>query len=226
MTKTIIITESQLKRLVESSNVYNTCRDLISKGYLVHGTNADFNAFSPEYIRGGSRAREGYGAYFTDTAYKAEEYGTKIKAVKKNIFNFIELRASVEYGSELYFQLFGNDERKKKRQEIQTKIDFLIDNDRYREALDLYDELDKLGSSIDDDYGVLYGSLRGDCLEAIETFGAKNLGSLQYNIMNPQRNLPLLANALIKLGYDGGHDDNVYTIWNFEKLNQNIKTII
>ena len=226
MAKTIIITESQFNRLIESSNVYNTCRDLISKGYLVHGTNADFNTFSPEYIKGGSRAREGYGAYFTDTAYKAEEYGTKIKAVKKDIFNFIELRASVEYGSELYFQLFGNDEKQKKRQEIQTKIDFLIDNDRYREALDLYDELDKLGSSIDDDYGVLYGSLRQDCLEAIEKFGAKNLGSLQYNIMNPQRNLPLLASALVKIGYDGGHDDNVYTIWNFDKLNQNIKTII
>lgn len=226
MAKTIIITESQFNRLIESSNVYNTCRDLISKGYLVHGTNADFNTFSPEYIKGGSRAREGYGAYFTDTAYKAEEYGTKIKAVKKDIFNFIELRASVEYGSELYFQLFGNDEKKKKRQEIQTKIDFLIDNDRYREALDLYDELDKLGSSIEDDYGVLYGPLRQDCLEAIEKFGAKNLGSLQYNIMNPQRNLPLLASALVKIGYDGGHDDNVYTIWNFDKLNQNIKTII
>lgn len=222
MAKKIIVTESQFKRLLESFSVYNICNDLISKGYLVHGTNANFTQFSPDFIRGGSRAREGYGIYFTDTAYKAEEYGSKIKAVKKDLFNFIELRASVEYGSELYCQLFGNDEKKKKRQEIQTKIDFLMDNNRVREALDLYDELDKLGSSIDDDYGVLNGSLRRDCLEAIETFGAKNLGSLQYNVMNPQRNLPLLANALIKLGYDGGHDDNVYTIWNFEKLNKNI----
>lgn len=226
MSKKIIITESQLKQLMESSNVYNICRELISKGYLVHSTNANFNSFSPEYIRGGCRAREGYGAYFTDTAYKAEEYGTKIKAVKKDIFNFIELRASVEYGSELYFQLFGNDERKKKRQELEAQIDILMSDGRYREALDLYDEIDKLGSSIDEDYGVLYGSLRQDCLEAIERFGAKNLGSLQYNIMNPQKNLPLLASALIKIGYDGGHDDNIYTIWNFEKLNQNIKSII
>ena len=137
------------------------CCRLINNGYLVHGTNADFREFSPEFIRGGSRAREGYGAYFTDTAYKAEEYGTKIKAVKKDLFNFVELRASVgiRFGTVLS-RLFGSDEKKKKRQEIQTKIDFLIDNNRVREALDLYDELDKLGSSIDDDYGVLYGSLR------------------------------------------------------------------
>ena len=226
MGKQVIISESQFRRLLETSDVYNVCYRLINNGYLVHGTNADFREFSPEFIRGGSRAREGYGAYFTDTAYKAEEYGTKIKAVKKDLFNFVELRASVEYGSELYCQLFGSDEKKKKRQEIQSKIDFLIDNNRVREALDLYDELDKLGSSIDDDYGVLYGSLRRDCLEAIETFGAKNLGSLQYNIMNPQRNLPLLANALVKLGYDGGHDDNIYTIWNFEKLNKNLENVL
>lgn len=223
MGKTIIITESQYNRLIESPNVYNICRDLISKGYLVHGTNTDFNTFSPEYIRGGCRAREGYGAYFTDAAYKAEEYGTKIKAVKKDLFNFIELWESVEYGSNLYFQLFGNDENKRKRRELEKQIDFLFDEKRVREALDLYDELDKLG---DDDYGVLYGTLRRDCLEAIELYGAKNLGSLQYNIMNPQRNLPLLANALIELGYDGGYDGNVYTIWNFDKLNQNMKSIL
>lgn len=46
MPKKIFITESQLKILVEASNMYNTCRMLISKGYLVHGTNAEFEEFS------------------------------------------------------------------------------------------------------------------------------------------------------------------------------------
>ena len=219
MPKKILITEHQLNMLVEASNMYNTCRMLISKGYLVHGTNAEFEEFSSEFIKGGSRAREGYGIYFTDTAYKAEEYGQIVKAVPKNVFNFIELTESVEKGSKLYNQLFGNEENKNKKKELEYQIEFLMNDGRYREALNLYDEIDKLG---DDDYGVLYGRLREDCLLAIESYGAKNLGSLQYHIMNPNVNLPRLAQALTVLGYDGGHYDNVYTIWNFDKLNKNL----
>ena len=219
MPKKILITEHQLNMLVEASNMYNTCRMLISQGYLVHGTNSEFEEFLPEFIKGGSRAREGYGIYFTDTAYKAEEYGQIVKAVPKNAFNFIELTESIEKGSKLYNQLFGNEENKNKKKELEYQIEFLMNDGRYREALNLYDEIDKLG---DDDYGVLYGRLREDCLLAIESYGAKNLGSLQYNIMNPNVNLPRLAQALTVLGYDGGHYDNVYTIWNFDKLNKNL----
>ena len=222
MTKKISITESQLKIIVESSNMFNTCNKFISKGYLVHGTNTEFEHFSPDNIRGGNRAREGYGAYFTDTAYKAEEYGQKIYAIPRQAFNFIELTESVEYGSVLYKQLFGDDENKKKREELDAQINFLMSNERIREALDLMDERDELDSSIDDDYGVLYGSLRESCLLAINYYGAKNLGSLQYNLINPNVNLPHLAQALTVLGYDGGHYDNVYTIWNFDKLNKNL----
>lgn len=219
MLKKIIITESQFRTLIEASNTFDTCRMLISKGYLVHGTNVEFEEFSPDFIKGGSRAREGYGIYFTDTAYKAEEYGQIIIATPKNAFNFIELTESVEKGSNLYNQLLGNEENKNKKIELESQIEFLMNDGRYREALNLYDEIDKLG---DDDYGVLYGRLREDCLLAIEYYGAKNLGSLQYNLINPNVNLPRLAQALTELGYDGGHYDNVYTIWNFDKLNQNL----
>lgn len=221
MSKKIILTESQICSLFEASNTYDICQKLISKGYLVHGTNVNYDFFSSDFIKGGFRAREGYGAYFTDTAYKAEENGRIIKATPKNIYNFIELTDSVEYGSVLYKQLFGDDENKKKREELDAQIEFLMSNQRIREALDLMDERDKLNSSIDDNYGVLYGSLREACLLAIEYYGAKNLGGLQYHLINPPINLPLLAKALLKLGYDGGHYDNVYTIWNFEKLNKN-----
>lgn len=222
MHKKIILSESQVCKLCKMSNTYDICHKLISKGYLVHGTNANFDFFSPDFIKGGCRAKEGYGIYFTDAAYKAEEYGQTIKAIPKNIFNFIELTESVEYGSVLYKQLFGDDENKKKREELDAQIDFLISNQRAKEALDLMNERDKLDSSIEDDYGTLYGSLRECCLLAIEYYGAKSLGSLQYHLINPHRNLPLLAKALLKLGYDGGHYGNIYTIWNFEKLNKNI----
>lgn len=219
MAKKITITESQFQTLVESSSTFNKCRELISKGYLVHGTTTEWDEFSTEFIKGGSRGKEGYGAYFTDAAYKAEEYGTTIVAVKKDIFNFIELREPIQYGSNLYNQLFGNEENAKKKQELEYQVEFLMNDGRYREALNLYDEIDKLG---DDTHGILYGSLRRDSLEAINTYNAQNLGGLQYLIMNPQKNLPQLTNALKLLGYDGGHDGNVYTIWNFDKLNQNL----
>ena len=139
--KKIIITEAQLKTLLEARNTYELCNNLIKQGYLVHGTNVEFELFSNEFIKGGCRAREGYGFYFTDTAYKAEEYGSIIKAVKKDVFNFIELRDSVEYGSPLYYKLFGNDENTKKRKELEFQIELLMNDGRYREALNLYDEI-------------------------------------------------------------------------------------
>lgn len=218
--KKIIINESQFKILLEMSDIYDKCNRWITNGYIVHGTNAKFNEFSPAFIQGGARAKEGYGIYFTDTAYKAIEYGQIIKAVPKDKFNFIELTESVEYGSQLYNQLFGNEENKKKRKELEYEIEYLMNDGKYREALDLYKEIDKLGDSDSD--GVLYGPLRDNCLLAIETYGAKNLGSLQDKLINPNVNLPRLAQVLRTLGYDGGHYGNVYTIWNFEKLNENL----
>ena len=41
---------------------------LAQQGYIFHGTNEKFDAFDSNQIKGGSRGREGYGAYFTNEA--------------------------------------------------------------------------------------------------------------------------------------------------------------
>ena len=48
---------------------YKVAVDLIDKGYLVHCTDNEFDRFDSRFIKGGSRAREGYGFYFTDGNY-------------------------------------------------------------------------------------------------------------------------------------------------------------
>ena len=68
---------------------YDIAVKLIGNGYLIHCTNAVFNEFDKAYIKGGSRAHEGYGFYFTDLPYKAISYGEIFKIIRKDDFNFL-----------------------------------------------------------------------------------------------------------------------------------------
>ena len=78
---------------------------LIQKGYIVHCTDAFFKYFSPLHIKGGSRAKEGYGIYFSDMPYKPIEYGDIFKVVKKSDFNFINSQDPITK----YSYIFNND---------------------------------------------------------------------------------------------------------------------
>ena len=84
---------------------YKLAANLIQKGYIVHCTDADFKYFSPSHIKGGSRAKEGYGIYFSDMPYKPIEYGDIFKVVKKSDFNFINSQDPITK----YSYIFNND---------------------------------------------------------------------------------------------------------------------
>ena len=62
---------------------------LAKQGYIFHGTNEKFDAFDSNKIQGGSRGREGYGAYFTNEAYKAEEYGNEFIILSTKGMNIV-----------------------------------------------------------------------------------------------------------------------------------------
>ena len=63
---------------------------LAQQGYIFHGTNEKFDAFDSNQIKGGSRGREGYGAYFTNEAYKAEEYGNEFVILSTKGMNIVD----------------------------------------------------------------------------------------------------------------------------------------
>ena len=69
---------------------YKLAVQLIQKGYLIHCTSAVFDSFDSSFIKGGMRAKEGYGFYFTDMPYKALDYGSLFKVIKKDDFNFLD----------------------------------------------------------------------------------------------------------------------------------------
>ena len=75
----------------ENTKLPSTLKEAQAQGLLMHGANAAFAAFSPAYIRGGSRARLGYGFYFTDDATKARDYGSYDVYVDKSNLNMFEL---------------------------------------------------------------------------------------------------------------------------------------
>ena len=189
------------------SDLYDIINNLINRGYLVHATNKDFNQFDYNKIIGGSRAKEGYGFYFSDMAYKPIEYGNNIKAIKKEDFNFINLTDPID------LSLFYDIDKYNRLKEIKEKLK----NARsLREELMLEDEYDKLR-----DY-LLFNcnkALFDDIVEAINE-GAKNYGQLQSLIRDYKKNIPLICKAMVDNGYDGFYYDHVYTVFNFDKLNR------
>lgn len=188
---------------------YKLAANLIQKGYIVHCTDADFKYFSPSHIKGGSRAKEGYGVYFSDMPYKPIEYGDIFKVVKKSDFNFINSQDPITK----YSYIFNND--------------FLTDIYRLEQRLDTirnvreYDELDAEISRLRNEYKKIGGDELFRSIDmAINQYRAKTIGGLEYNLPNPDTMIPKLTQLYIQYGFDGYETDGIYTIFNFDKLNQ------
>ena len=160
---------------------YKLAADLIQKGYIVHCTDAIFKHFDSSRIKGGSRAKEGYGVYFSDMPYKPIEYGDIFKVVKKDDFNFINSQDPI------------------------TKYSFIFDNDmmseiyRLEQRLDTvrniqeYDELNTEISRLRDEYKKIGGDELFACIRtAINQYKAKTIGGLEYNLPNPDTIIPKL----------------------------------
>ena len=203
-----------IKINMDYNQKYKLAANLIQKGYIVHCTDADFKYFSPSHIKGGSRAKEGYGVYFSDMPYKPIEYGDIFKVVKKSDFNFINSQDPITK----YSYIFNND--------------ILTDIYRLEQKLDTirnvreYDELNAEISRLRNEYKQLGGDELFRCIDmAINQYKAKTIGGLEYNLPNPDVMIPKLTQLYIKYGYDGYETDGIYTIFNFNKLNHLVETV-
>lgn len=188
---------------------YKLAANLIQKGYIVHCTDAFFKYFSPSHIKGGSRAKEGYGIYFSDMPYKPIEYGDIFKVVKKSDFNFINSQDPITK----YSYIFNND--------------ILTDIYRLERRLDTirnvreYDELNAEISRLRNEYEKIGGDELFRCIDmAINQYKAKTIGGLEYNLPNPDTMIPKLTQLYTQYGFDGYETDGIYTIFNFDKLNK------
>lgn len=190
---------------------YNFAVNLIKKGYLIHCTSNDFNEFDKSFIKGGSRAKEGYGFYFSDMPYKSIEYGNNFKIIKKSHFNFLN-------SNELIENIFQND--------FEEKFYYLeneLDNTR---NIQQYDKINQEIEIIKNKYNKIGGQKFFNYINLItKQYNIKTIGELEYNINNPQENIPKLINYYLYLGYDGYETDGIYTVFNIKKLNKECKTV-
>lgn len=191
---------------MEYQKKYEVAVELIKKGYLIHCTNEDFDKFDEKHIKGGFRAREGYGFYFSDMPYKSIEYGNNMLLIKKDDFKFLDLSDRIDTS------WFSNDGI---RDEI-ARLELQLDNCRNSREYDLYSKaIDELKSKSEGYDEELWLYVR-DAMKQ----GAKNYGQLEYNILNPQVNVPKLIRVYLSKGYDGGYYDGIYTVFNIPKLNR------
>lgn len=193
--------------------------ELIKNGFLIHCTNNKFSGdFDASYIHGGERGREGYGFYFSDMPYKSIQYGGYWKIIPKSVFNFIKLTEPID----LDF-LFNYNRLKEIEEEIYS-IRAQLENVRNNREWDLLsDREDKLRELRDNLNNYRYSMLKDAILFCIKDYNPKNYGQLCQYIMNPQYFLPQLSTLLVEKGIDGWEYEGIYTIFNFEKLNQYVE---
>ncbi len=191
---------------------YNIAVNLIKNGYLIHCTDAIFNEFDLSFIKGGSRAKEGYGFYFSDMPYKSIDYGENFKVIKKNDFIFLDSNTPIN------IKMFKN-EFEIKLNQLEDEL-YNVRNNRE------YDRLTQEISKIKNNYQIIGGRELFDNIEsAIREYGAKTIGMLEYYMPNPDKMIPKLTQLYVYWGYDGYVTDNIYTVFNFKKLNDMIEDI-
>lgn len=192
------------------SRKYKVAATLIEQGYLIHCTNDDFKEFSPNFIKGGFRAREGYGFYFSDMPYKSIEYGDNIKIIRKTDFNFLEAKDKVDMSM---FQ--PSEETIRNLNFARNQLDSARNVRDYDYFSNLVDELENELKGYDE-------TLMYYVRKALSETSEQTYGALEYHIMNPKAMTPKLAQVYVKNGYDGYHYDGIYTVFNFDKLNKNV----
>ena len=137
--------------------------------------------------------------------YKGIDYGDKFLLIKKDEFNFLNLTDDID------MSLFDGSD-------VNAKIAYFEDllmNVRSNREYDMYsDEIERLKSENPCDDRFLM------CVREAVYNGAANYGQLEYMISNPQYNVPKLISVYLKNGYDGGYYDGIYTVFNFDKLNE------
>ena len=202
---------------------YKAVYILAQNGYLVHGTDAEFDSFDSSKIRGGTRGNYGYGAYFTNAAYKCEEYGRNFIFLYAKDFNFLDLTQKVVKND-----IYGNNNK---------QIDYIRQNIAYFEEM-LYNvrtnreynyaekELKaykkQLNEILPDSKTEAFIEQYNLILRKNPDIDYRNMTKKLDNIFTNAMGADFVANMFLKAGYDGYTIDFEYVIFNFEKLNQNI----
>lgn len=191
---------------------YRIIGAMIKDGYLFHGTNSEFDEFESDRIHGEERGVYGYGAYFTNAAYKCEEYGNHFTILDSNGFNFLDIEEKVRPEYNIFKEKLGEF----------SKIEAGLDNARSNREYDYYNNLyDEYRSTVDTELLERFVSI-------LEKNGATDYNTLNklvdYSFTNSENKeiQKRISELYLSMGYDGFVCENQFVIFNFDKLNDNI----
>lgn len=192
---------------------------LAQQGYIFHGTNEKFDAFDSNQIKGGSRGREGYGAYFTNEAYKAEEYGNEFVILSTKGMNIVDSNNTFSQ-----LNIISPYDIKNRIEQLNYQLDNVRNNREY-DAIN--NEIEQYKTYLNNKLlsGIAYNDY-----ELLSTYDFKPLNgdSTIYKILSfaytklSSTGMKSISQILLNMGIDGYIIGNVYVIINFEKLNNNI----
>lgn len=194
---------------------YRIIASMVKDGYLFHGTDCEWDEFDKNRIKGEERAVYGYGAYFTNAAYKCEEYGNHFVVLDSEDFEFLNIKEKVHPEYNIFKEKMMN----------YYKIQNALDNARNNREYYYY-------SNMLDEYNSSINHRTKELLERFITIIEK-VGIVDYNELNKRvdysftlgedRNIPKeISELYLALGYDGFVCGNQFVIFNFKKLNENL----
>lgn len=212
---------------------YKIIGTLAKNGYLVHGTTEKFDMFDSAKIKGGSRATIGYGAYFTDAAYKCEEYGNEFVILDAKSFNFLNLEDKVR--DNIIFHTNDNninspknyslDDLKTMLYDLMEKQDNCVnvrEYDYYEEQIKfIKKEIDKRknnGGDMEDNFLMFFNQILNRYLD----IDYRNMVIKLINSYSSTVGSKFVSQMFLKAGYDGFKYGSEYAIFNFSKLNKHI----
>ena len=184
---------------------YKLIYSMINDGYLFHGNDGEWESFDKSKIKGGSRGIYGYGAYFTNAAYKCEEYGNDFMVLDANNFIFLDIDEKVHKGMNIF----------KEKENDYHYLNNGLDNARNNNEYDYYaTKIDEYNENVDKELLQKFIRLIDNSDDDI-TYRILNSNVGGYEDISERISMLYLA-----LGYDGFVCGNQFVVFNFDKLNE------
>lgn len=198
---------------------YRAIGELARQGYLFHGTEGDaWDKADASRIHGGTRAVYGYGVYFTNEAYKCEEYGNNFVILDANGFNFLDLGFTVDEKDNPFSN--WRDTKDDCEQRLYQLDSMLNDAESNAEYNEIEGEIERLQAKADKLANPQYERMYAIYSNAISKGSTyKNLNAVlkDYNVDDKA-----ISEMYLRQGYDGFQYGNQFVVFNFDKLNDSI----
>ena len=202
---------------------FEACYKLYQHGYVVHGSDTEFENFDSSKIKGGTRAVYGWGAYFTNDSYKCEEYGNNFVFLDIRPFKLLELEDNISENDEIskvIKQIEGLNMRIQQADEGLYNARNIRDYDYFSQENKHCKEL--VNQFIPDSKTEVFLQMYSSFIRKKPNTTYLNLTKYLRDIFANKMGEDFISQMFLNFGYDGFHCENQFVLFNFQKINENI----